>query len=88
MLTCAHNFYTPQGLNRIRYNDDVEVYVAPCGRLGTPLRVQNIYVPEEFQDERKNRNRLFDYALVKLIIPTNLEDFIPLKCDFLDKFKT
>ena len=67
----------------------MEVYVAPCGRLGDPYKVQKIYIPNEFQDKDKRRNRFFDYALLKLTKSAILEDdFIPLNCDFLDKIKT
>ena len=64
------------------------MYVAPCGRLGDPYKVEKIYIPKEYQNIGKKRNRLFDYALLKLATKTSLDDFIPLGCDFLDKLRT
>ena len=87
VLTCAHNFYTPYDLSLVNLNI-VEIYIAPSGRLGDPYQVEKIYIPKEYQDKDKKRNKLFDYALVKLTKQTNLDDFIPLRSDFLDKIIT
>jgi len=65
----------------------VEVYVAPCGKLGDAFKVEKIYIPNQYLDEYKNKNPLLDYALVKLANKTNLDDFIPLSLDFFGQIK-
>jgi hypothetical protein len=40
--------------------------------VGDPYKVEEIFIPKEYQDKEKKRNKLFDYALVKLTKQTNL----------------
>jgi len=63
------------------------VFIAPYEKLGEAYKVEKIYIPSEFLNKDKRTSGLYDYALVKLAKHTNLDDFIPLSCDFLDKIR-
>ena len=61
------------------------IYPGLFGRLERAYKIQEVFIPEEYEKAPSNKAVEYDYALVKLTEKVPSDEYLPLQPSFEDK---
>ena len=61
-----------------------KIYPGQFGRLERAYKIEEIYIPDEYEKAPSNKAVEYDYALVKLSQKVPSDEYLPLQPNFVD----